>query len=118
MPGVWGQVAEPIHGADVVDPEDPQWRENAFVAFFDPAAEVYGVVHLMTAANAGGRRLRCSLKVGDRQFELVEPLERMSFKNSVVDFDLSGHWWPIPNSSVSTFIWSRGMFSPTTRRRV
>jgi hypothetical protein len=91
MPGDWGQLTEPIHGADVVDPEDPQWRENAFLAFFDPAADVYGVVHLMTAANAGGRRLRCSLRVGDRQLELVEPLAPMSFKNSVVDFDLSGH---------------------------
>ena len=91
MPADWGPLAEPIHGPDTVDEDDPLWRENAFLAFFDPAAEVYGVVHLMTAAGAGGRLVRCTLNVADRHVEATEGLAPMSFKNTIVDFDLSGH---------------------------
>src|ERR1044072_2546445 len=91
MPGEWGRLAEPIHDDGTVDRDDPLWRENAFLAFFDPDADVYGVVHLMTAAGPGGGMVRCTLAAGDRQLEVIEPLPPMSFKNPVVDFDLSGH---------------------------
>ena len=75
-----------------MDEDDPLWRENAFLAFFEGAAEVYGVVHLMTVAGAGGRLVRCTLNVADRHVEDdTKALVLMSFKNTIVDFDLSGH---------------------------
>jgi hypothetical protein len=86
----WGPLAEPLHAEVTAGPDDPPWRENAFFPFWDRARSVYGVVHVMTAANATGRRARASLVHRGRYLEVIEPLEPMAFSSPSVSVDLAG----------------------------
>lgn len=82
-------LSRPIHrlqlGADA-----PPWRDNAFLIFWDPEAEVYGSAHVSTSPNAEGRLARFSLTAGGRTVEVIEPLERGSFASASITFDLDG----------------------------
>lgn len=84
----WGWLAEPVHGEAPVD--GPAWRDNAWLAFWDPPARTFGIVHVSTSPNLGGRRARCSVTVGERATELIEPLEPGTFRSRSIDFDLDG----------------------------
>ncbi len=84
----WGPLSEPFHAGRGED-GGPPWRENAFLAFFDPAAGAAGAVHLSTSPNTPGRA-RASVVVDGRLAEIVEPLGPLTFTGDSIDFDLTG----------------------------
>ena len=89
--GGWGPLAEPAHTDVPIQPGDPPWRENAWLAFYDRPQGVYSVTHVTTSPNSGGRRARCSLVADGREAELIEPLAPMEFSSPSVSLDLGGH---------------------------
>ena len=86
----WGPLAEPIH-PDAAGPNDPIWKDNAYIAFWDVPNQVVGVFHVSTSPNGpGGRRARCSVNVAGKVIEIIEELEPGSFKSASIDFGLDG----------------------------
>ena len=89
----WGPLSEPVH-ADAAGPEDPVWKDNAFLAFWDLDRQVFGSVHVSTSPNgSGSRRARCSVRTGDtggRMVEIVEDLERGQLCSPSISFGLDG----------------------------
>ncbi len=49
----WGPLAEPIH-PDAAQPGDPVWKDNAYLAFWDTANEIFGTFHVSTSPNGTG----------------------------------------------------------------
>ena len=85
----WGDLAHPIRADDPGDGK-PAWKDNAFICFWDPANEAYGVVHVSTSPNAQGRRARASLSVRGRIAEVMEELEPGTFAGEMISFGLDG----------------------------
>ena len=86
----WGPLAEPIH-PDAAGPGDPVWKDNAYLAFWDTANEVFGTFHVSTSPNgAGARRARCGFTVRGAVFEIIEDLPAGSFASESIDFGLNG----------------------------
>lgn len=80
-------LSQPVH--DLVLPQgSPPWRDNAFLLFWDPTAEVYGSAHVSTSPNGAGNRARFSLSVAGELFEVVEALEPHSFAGPSLSFDV------------------------------
>jgi hypothetical protein len=85
----WGQLSQPIHsGAPTTD---APWRDNAFLAFWDPGQDLFGVAHVSTSPNAEGRRARFSVVLAGQAMELIEPLERGSFSSEHIGFDVANN---------------------------
>lgn len=82
----WGPMSQPLHPKALV--ENAPWRDNAFLAFWDPAQDLFGVAHFSTSPNAGGRRARLSLVRAGRAVEVIEPLDPASFRGESLEFDL------------------------------
>src|SRR5436190_5659619 len=68
--GAWGPLSEPIHGP--VPEGAPPYKDNAYLAFWDDKAGVYGVFHFSTSPNAEGRRARVTVQAGGRTAEIIE----------------------------------------------
>jgi hypothetical protein len=85
----WGQLAHPIRTEPVAD-DAPPWKDNSYLAFWDPDRGVNGVVHVSTSPNAAGRRARASLQIGGASAEIAEDLEPGSFTSAAIDLDLEG----------------------------
>jgi hypothetical protein len=81
----WGPLSHPIRTEPMAADALP-WRDNAFLAFWDPARDLYGTLHTSTSPNAEGRRARLSLQIGERVVELVEPLEPGTFTSASIGF--------------------------------
>lgn len=82
----WGPLAEPIHGP--VPEGMPPWKDNAYLAFWDADAGVYGVWHFSTSPNAEGRRSRITVQAGGRTAEIIEAPEPGTFDTESITFDL------------------------------
>jgi len=89
--GGWGPLAEPVHPDRLIQPGDPPWRENAWLAFYDRPQGVYGVTHVTTSPNSGGLRTRCSLVADGREAEIIEAVAPMEFSSPSISLDLAGH---------------------------
>lgn len=89
--GPWGPLAEPMHVDRVFAPDDPPYRENCFLGFFDRKRGFYGATHLQGGRTDAGMFARCSAVLDGRTTEIFEPLEEMTFASEHVSFDLSGH---------------------------
>lgn len=85
----WGPLAHPIRSEPVAD-DAPPWKDNSYLAFWDPERGVNGVVHVSTSPNAAGRRARASLQVGGATAEIAEDLEPGTFTSASIDLDLEG----------------------------
>jgi len=85
----WTVLAHPIR-TDHPGEGKPPWKDNAYLAFWDPASGVNGVVHASTSPNAEGRRLRASIAVGGASAEIVEEPAAGSFTTASIAFDLDG----------------------------
>ncbi|MFI9537667.1 hypothetical protein ACIG56_31050 [Nocardia fusca] len=86
----WGPLSEPIH-ADAAGVGDPVWKDNAYFSFWDPAAQVFGTVHVSTSPNApSARRARFSVSVAGRVTEVIEVLEEGTFRSESLHFGLDG----------------------------
>jgi hypothetical protein len=83
-------LTQPIHEL-ALRPGSPPWRDNAFLLFWDPKADIYGSAHVATSPNAEGRRARFSLSVAGETFEIVEPLAPNSFTSESVAFDVQNN---------------------------
>lgn len=81
-------LAHPILAGD--PDEALPWRDNAFLAFWDHDAAVFGCVHVSTSPNAEGRRARASVSVRGVAAEIQEELEPGSFASESIDFGLGG----------------------------
>lgn len=68
--------------------QDAPWRDNAWLAFWDRAADVIGVVHVSTSPNAGARHARVSLAHAGKSMEIIESLDSGTFAAESIDFDL------------------------------
>jgi hypothetical protein len=84
--GTWGPLAEPIHGA--VPDGMPPWKDNAYLAFWDADADVYGVFHFSTSPNAEGRRSRVTVQAAGQTAEIIEAPEPGTFDTDSISFDL------------------------------
>ncbi|WP_328391885.1 DUF7065 domain-containing protein [Nocardia sp. NBC_00416] len=86
----WGSLAEPVH-ADAAGLGDPVWKDNAYFSFWDPAAEVFGTLHVSTSPNApSARRARFSVSVAGRVTEVIESLDEGTFSSESLHFGLDG----------------------------
>lgn len=89
-PTAWGPLAEPIH-TDAAGVDDPIWKDNAYLSFWDVSAQVFGTLHLSTSPNGEGhRRARCSVSAGGSVVEIVESLPSGSFTSESIHFGLDG----------------------------
>jgi hypothetical protein len=89
--GPWGPLAEPMHVERVFEPDDPPYRENCFLGFFDRERGFYGATHLQGGRTDAGMFARCSVAIDGRSTEIFERLETMTFESEHISFDLSGH---------------------------
>ncbi len=80
----WGPLAEPMHTG--VDVNGPRWGENAYLTFWDPQADTYGHVHVMTSPNGDGRRARVAAVVEGHHFEYNEPLPLLTAESALMEF--------------------------------
>jgi hypothetical protein len=86
----WGKLSEPIH-ADAAGAGDPVWKDNAYLSFWDPAAQVFGTLHVSTSPNAPtARRARFSVSVAGRVVEVIESLDEATFSSESIHFGLDG----------------------------
>jgi hypothetical protein len=77
---------EPIHWP--VPDGRPAWKDDAYLAFWDPANHVFGAAHVSTSPNAEGRRARFSISVNGRAIEIVEDLDPGTFSSGSITFGL------------------------------
>jgi hypothetical protein len=82
----WGPLSEPIHGP--VPDGMPPWKDNAYLAFWDADADVYGVFHFSTSPNAEGRRSRVTIQGAGRSAEIIEEPAAGTFDTASIAFDL------------------------------
>jgi hypothetical protein len=66
----------------------PAWKDNAYIAFWDPASEVFGAAHVSTSPNAEGRRARFSISIRGKAVEIVEELAPGTFESDSISFGL------------------------------
>ncbi|MCX0272995.1 hypothetical protein NLM24_20250 [Nocardia zapadnayensis] len=86
----WGKLSEPIR-SDAAGVDDPIWKDNAYLSFWDSDAAVFGTVHVSTSPNAPDtRRARFSVSVAGRVTEVVETLEVGTFSSESIHFGLDG----------------------------
>ncbi|MGV9633307.1 DUF7065 domain-containing protein [Nocardia rhamnosiphila] len=86
----WGKLSEPIR-SDAAGVDDPVWKDNAYLSFWDSDAAVFGTVHVSTSPNAPDtRRARFSVSVAGRVTEVVETLEVGTFSSESIHFGLDG----------------------------
>lgn len=86
----WGALSEPVH-TDAANAGDPVWKDNAYLSFWDPAAQVFGTLHVSTSPNAPDtRRARFSVSVAGRVTEVIEPLDEGTFSSDSLHFGLDG----------------------------
>lgn len=86
----WGPLAEPIH-AEAAGPNDPVWKDNAYVSFWDFEHSVFGSFHVSTSPNGtGSRRARCSISARDKVVEIIEDLPPGTFSSPSIHFGLDG----------------------------
>ena len=65
----WGILSEPIH-VDAAGAADPVWKDNAYLAFWDLDAQVFGTLHVSTSPNSpSARRARFGISVAGRVVE-------------------------------------------------
>lgn len=83
---VWGILSTPLHAE--VPLGRPAWKDNAYLAFWAAANDVFGVVHVSTSPNAAGRRARFSLSVRGRSIEVIEELDPATFTSASISFGL------------------------------
>ena len=93
----WGPLSEPIHTD--IEGERP-WRDNAFLAFWDPERDLVGTLHTSTSPNAEGRRARFSVQTGGKTIELIEDLEPGTFSSESISFE-AGASFSIDTARVS-----------------
>lgn len=104
----WGPLSEPIHN-DIPAGARP-WRDNAFLAFWDPDHDVVGTLHVSTSPNAEGRRARFSLQTGGRTIELMEDLPPGSFSSESISFE-AGAEFSIASQRVSGTLTTTPVFA-------
>ncbi|MEZ0366049.1 hypothetical protein ACAG26_20445 [Mycobacterium sp. pUA109] len=107
----WGPLSEPIH-PDAAGAGDPVWKDNAYLAFWDVDAQVFGTLHVSTSPNApSARRARFSISVAGRVVEVVESLGNGSFDSNSIHFGLDGQA-RIDNPSVRAELVNAPLFVP------
>lgn len=93
----WGPLSEPIHN-DEAGPDDPVWKDNAYLSFWDIERGIFGSFHVSTSPNGvGARRARCSVLLptasagsAGRVVEIIEELEPGTFASASISFGLDG----------------------------
>jgi hypothetical protein len=111
----WGPLARPVHETVPVDRAvlgDKPWRDNAYIAFWDPASDLFGSVHVSTSPNAPGRRARCSIVLDGRVTEIVEELPPGTFRSASIDFDLAGSRIGVDSPQISAELHLAPRFVP------
>jgi hypothetical protein len=88
----WGPIGTLPLPVDSAGPNDPVYRDNAFLAFWSLSgpSPVYGEAHVSTSPNSDGRRARFTVWRDGHVRELMEPLEPGSFTSDSIDFDPRG----------------------------
>ncbi|QHG85539.1 hypothetical protein D1O33_26485 (plasmid) [Rhodococcus rhodochrous] len=88
---IWGALSQPIH-TDAAAIGEPVWKDNAYLSFWDVAAQVFGTLHVSTSPNApSARRARFSISVSGHTVEIVETLGEGTFDSKSIHFGLDGH---------------------------
>jgi hypothetical protein len=103
-------LSRPIHELTLPS-GSPPWRDNAFLLFWDPKADIYGSAHVSTSPNAEGRRARFSLTVAGETVEIVEPLAPNSFASESLTFDVQNNQVRVRSAQVSADLELRPRFA-------
>ncbi|OBH11048.1 hypothetical protein [Mycobacterium sp. E1747] len=86
----WGPLATAVH-TDAAGADDPTWKDNAYLSFWDVEASVYGTIHVSTSPNdVKARRARFSLYLDGQTVEIIEDLPMGSFVSESIQFGLDG----------------------------
>lgn len=86
----WGPLATAVH-ADAAGPDEPTWKDNAYLSFWDVDSNVYGTMHVSTSPNDDkARRARFSISLQGKVFEVIEELPAGSFASQSMSFGLDG----------------------------
>jgi hypothetical protein len=88
-------LSQPIH-TTAASVGQPPWRENAFLAFWDPTNAIYGIVHVSTSPNAERRRARFGMHAATApytmfNYDLVEDIGFNTFTSDSIHFGMDGH---------------------------
>ena len=87
----WAELSTPTR-TDV--PEQPyQWKDNAYLGFWDEKADVYGVFHWSTSPNPNDPAAvygQFSISVKGKSIDVIEPLRagQSGFSSETITFDL------------------------------
>jgi hypothetical protein len=103
----WGPLAHPVRGS--IPPGEPQWRDNAYLCFWDFKQLLFGAIHVSTSPNGGGSRARSSVSFDGDTVEVVEPLPTGSFQSQSINFDLPGRI-VLANEGLSGYLETRPRF--------
>jgi hypothetical protein len=107
----WGILSEPIH-VDAAGAADPVWKDNAYLAFWDLDAQVFGTLHVSTSPNSpSARRARFGISVAGRVVEIIEPLSEGAFSSDSIHFGLDGRV-RVDHSSVRAEFVNAPLFVP------
>jgi hypothetical protein len=86
----WGPLATAVH-TSAAGPQEPTWKDNAYLSFWDVDSNVYGTMHVSTSPNDDkARRARFSVSLEGRVFEVIEELPAGSIASSSMSFGLDG----------------------------
>jgi hypothetical protein len=107
----FGPLAEPIH-PDAAGPDDPPWRDNAYLAFWSDTEPIFGQVHVSTSPNDRRRFARIGVCIDDHPAEFLEPLEPGTFTSPSIEFDLAGRV-RVDSPELTLDLHYRPRFTPT-----
>lgn len=87
---VWGPLSHPNR----LDPPPGglPWRDHIYMAYWDPAACVYGVLHWNTSPNSTSGKTQVTAFVDGSFFELIEGIqaEKAEYSSETTWFDMRG----------------------------
>jgi hypothetical protein len=85
----FGPLTEPVH-ADAAGPNDPPWRDNAYLCFWSDDEPVFGHAHVSSSPNAPLTWARISLFVDGIHLAVSEPVHPGAFASDSINFDVAG----------------------------
>ena len=85
----WGRLATPLRTE--VPAGSPQWKDNAYLGFWDAEADVWGLFHWSTSPNHEDQTAiygQLTVSVDGRTYETIDPLRPNSYSSEHITFDL------------------------------
>jgi len=87
---VWGPMSHPAR--DAIADGRPPWKDHIYLAFWDPAAAVYGYFHFNSSPNHDTTKAQLSVWIGGEAFDIRDALgpSTTRFDSEHLRFDMRG----------------------------